>query len=101
MRARTPTQRVKVEARSAGEHSRMSVTLDVSKLGAWLNALAFCRVERRACDAGRSAARGGGRALGGGDASRMNEEGPSQGCGGHCLFSFTMVGPALRPVFLN
>ena len=31
----------------------MSVTLDVSKLSGWLNAVALCRVERRACDAGR------------------------------------------------
>ena len=35
----------------------MSVTLDVSKLSAWLNADAFCRVERRACGVGRGAAR--------------------------------------------
>ena len=35
----------------------MFVTLDVSKLSGWLNALAPCRVERRACDAGRGAAR--------------------------------------------
>ena len=35
----------------------MAVTLDVSKLSGWLNALASCRVERRACDAGRGAAR--------------------------------------------
>ena len=35
----------------------MSVTLDVSKLSAWLNANACCRVERRACDAGRGKAR--------------------------------------------
>eukprot|EP00964_Phaeocystis_antarctica_P124178 scaffold87868_cov89-Phaeocystis_antarctica.AAC.2 len=27
---------------------RMSMTLDVSKLTGWLNALAFCRVENRA-----------------------------------------------------
>ena len=33
------------------------VTLDVSKLGGWLNAFASCRVERRVCDAGRGAAR--------------------------------------------
>ena len=33
------------------------VTLDVSKLSGWLNAIADCRVERRACDAGRGAAR--------------------------------------------
>ena len=37
--------------------SRMFVTLDVSKLSGWLNADAPCRVERRACDAGRGAAR--------------------------------------------
>ena len=35
----------------------MSVTLDVSRLSGWLNATAFCRVERRACDAGRGAGR--------------------------------------------
>ena len=29
----------------------MSVTLDVSKLTGWLNAVASCRVESRACDA--------------------------------------------------
>eukprot|EP00964_Phaeocystis_antarctica_P070500 scaffold42939_cov45-Phaeocystis_antarctica.AAC.1 len=29
------------------------VTLDVSKLSGWLNPVAHCRVERRACDAGR------------------------------------------------
>ena len=32
---------------------RMLMTLDVSKLSGWLNAFAFCRVESRACDAGR------------------------------------------------
>ena len=35
----------------------MSVTLDVSKLSGWLNADASCRVERRACDAGRGVGR--------------------------------------------
>ena len=35
----------------------MVVTLDVSKLSGWLNGDAPCRVERRACDAGRGAAR--------------------------------------------
>ena len=33
------------------------VTLDVSKLSGWLNADADCRVERRACNARRGAAR--------------------------------------------
>eukprot|EP00964_Phaeocystis_antarctica_P089365 scaffold57029_cov52-Phaeocystis_antarctica.AAC.2 len=32
---------------------RMVVTLDVSKLSGWLNANAYCRVERKAYDAGR------------------------------------------------
>ena len=43
---------------------RMVVTLDVSKLSGWLNANAFYRVERRACDEGSGTAReagGGGR----------------------------------------
>ena len=35
----------------------MSVTLDVSKLRGWLNTDARCRVERRACNAGRGAGR--------------------------------------------
>jgi hypothetical protein len=30
----------------------MVVTLEVSKLSGWLKALAYCRVEGRACDAG-------------------------------------------------
>eukprot|EP00964_Phaeocystis_antarctica_P046223 scaffold26677_cov59-Phaeocystis_antarctica.AAC.6 len=34
----------------------MSVTLDVSKLSAWLNADASCRVERQACNVGRGTA---------------------------------------------
>ena len=35
----------------------MVVTLDVSKLSGWLKAVAYCQVERRACDVGRGAAR--------------------------------------------
>ena len=35
----------------------MVVTLDVSKLSSWLNAVAPCRVERRACDAGKGMSR--------------------------------------------
>ena len=31
----------------------MSVTLEVSQLSGWLNLYACCRVERRACNAGR------------------------------------------------
>ena len=60
----------------------MSVTLDVSKLSGWLNADACCRVERRACDARKRCSRGGVRKLGGGDASGMHREGPTQGCRG-------------------
>ena len=49
---------------------RMFVTLDVSKLSGWLNAFAFCRVERRECDVGRGATREArGRWLCDGDAS--------------------------------
>ena len=44
-------------ARACAERTKnmtpMFVTLDVSKLSGWLNATAFCRVERRACDAER------------------------------------------------
>ena len=36
----------------------MVVTLDVSKLSGWLNADAYCRVERRAYDAERGVGRG-------------------------------------------
>ena len=50
-----------VGARARAERTEnmysMVVTLDVSKLSAWLNDDARCRVERRACDAGRGAAR--------------------------------------------
>ena len=57
----TGTARLKaVGARARAECTSnmptMVVTLDVSKLSGWLNALA-CRVERRACDARRGAAR--------------------------------------------
>ena len=50
-----------VGARARAERTQnmsyMVVTLDVSKLSGWLNAFAFCRVERRACDVGRGTAR--------------------------------------------
>eukprot|EP00964_Phaeocystis_antarctica_P060962 scaffold36380_cov50-Phaeocystis_antarctica.AAC.2 len=44
---------------------RSALTLDVSKLSGWLNALAYCQAERRAYDAGRGAGRemGGPRAM--------------------------------------
>ena len=50
-----------VGARARAERTQnmpaMVVTLDVSKLSGWLNSDAYCRVERRACDAGRGTAR--------------------------------------------
>ena len=48
---------VRARAERTGNMPYMVVTLDVSKLSGWLNADAYCRVERRACDAGRGAAR--------------------------------------------
>ena len=61
----------------------ISVTLEVSKLSGWLNLLAPCRdrVERRACDAGRSASQEAGGASGGSGASGLLGEGPTQGWG--------------------
>ena len=56
------------------------VTLDVSKLSGWLNALASCRVDRRACDAGKTCGSKSVRALGSGNATGMHGEGPTQGC---------------------
>jgi len=58
----------------------MVVTLDVSKLSGWLNALASCRVDRRACDAGKTCGSKSVRALGSGNATGMHGEGPTQGC---------------------
>ena len=42
----------------------MFVTLNVSTLSGWLNATAFCQVERRTCDAGRDVRAGRRAALG-------------------------------------
>ena len=55
-----PDSRLWVRARAERTQNMltMSVTLDVSKLSAWLNADAPCQVERRACDAGSGAGRG-------------------------------------------
>ena len=56
-----PTQGCAMGARARAERTEnmrsMSVTLDVSKVSAWLNRSAPCRVETRACDAGRGAVR--------------------------------------------
>ena len=54
-------RREDVGARARAERTEnmtpMFVTLAVSKLSSWLNADANCRVEGRACDVGRGAAR--------------------------------------------
>ena len=60
----------------------MVVTLDVSKLSGWLNAFAYCRVERAGMRCGRRCGPEGGRASGGGSAIGTHGEGPTQGCGG-------------------
>ena len=52
-----PDSRLQGRAERTPNMPTMLVTLDVSKLSAWLNADARCRVERRACGVGRGAAR--------------------------------------------
>jgi len=55
----------------------MVVTLEVSKLSGWLKAVAYCRVEGRACDAGGRGVRAGRREglwCGGGTTSGMQGE---------------------------
>ena len=80
-RARLKAVGARARAERTSNICRMFVTLDVSKLSAWLNADACCRVERRACDAGSGipARAGGVRVLGGGDAIGVHGEGPTQG----------------------
>ena len=56
-RARLKAVGARARAERTWNMPYMFVTLDVSKLSGWLNADADCRVERRACDAGRGAAR--------------------------------------------
>ena len=60
----------------------MDVTLDVSKVSGWLNALASCRVEKRACDAEQGAGREtGGRAVAAAQVARFRVGQPK--AGGH------------------
>jgi len=60
-RARLKAWGPRARAERTKNISRMSVTLEVSKLSGWLKADAPCRVEGRACDAGgRGASREGG-----------------------------------------
>ena len=54
-RVRLKALGARARAERTSNMSLMSVTLDVSKLSAWLNADAHCRVERRACDARQGA----------------------------------------------
>ena len=56
-RARLKAMGARACAERTWNMASMVVTLDVSKLSGWLNADASCRVERRACDVGRGAAR--------------------------------------------
>ena len=56
-RARLKAVGARARAERTSNILRMSVTLDVSKMSGWLNALADCRVERRGCEVGRGAAR--------------------------------------------
>ena len=55
-RARLKAVGARARAERTENMAPMFVTLDVSKLSGWLNAYACCRVERRACDAGRGTA---------------------------------------------
>ena len=56
-RARLKAMEARARAERTPNMPYMVVTLEVSKLSGWLNADESCRVERRACDAGRGAAR--------------------------------------------
>ena len=80
-----PTQARLGGRRARAERTRnmafMLVTLEVSRLSSWLNADAPCRVERRSMRCGARCAPGGGRAWGGGGASGMHGDGPTQGLG--------------------
>eukprot|EP00964_Phaeocystis_antarctica_P069419 scaffold42180_cov51-Phaeocystis_antarctica.AAC.1 len=60
----------------------MFVTLDVSKLSGWLNAVAPCRVERRVCDAEREVWAGRRQGMGWRRRKRRVGRGPTKGCGG-------------------
>jgi hypothetical protein len=82
MHGEGPTQGLGVRARAERTRNMplMSVTVEVSKLSGWLNAFAFCRVERGgAYEGGARFAPGGGRPWGGGGASGMHGEDPTQG----------------------
>ena len=83
-----------VGARARAERTEimpnMFVTLDVSKLSGWLNALAYCRVERRACNARRGAAREAWRKVAATQCRRAHGEGPTQGWGARARVERTL-----------
>jgi len=74
----------RARAERTANMSLMSVTLEVSKLSGWLKAVAYCRVEGRACDAG---GRGASREAGGPgvwwrhDKRHARGKGPTHGLG--------------------
>ena len=74
---------VEVEGRARVERTEnihfMSVTLDVSRLSGWLNAFAFCRVERGTIGGGATCGQAVGR-VGRGGWWRKQQGGPD--CGG-------------------
>jgi hypothetical protein len=72
--------RVRARAERTSNISCMPMTLEVSKLSGWLKARAYCRVDKEGrAMRGEVRAAGGGRAWGGGGASGMHGEGPTQG----------------------
>jgi hypothetical protein len=79
-----PTQGLGARARAERTVNmpNMVVTLEVSKLSGWLNAYVDYRVEGRGMRCGSRCAPGGGRAWGGGGASGVHGEVPTQGLGG-------------------
>jgi len=84
-RGKGPTQGLGAKGTRAARTrniSNMVVTLEVTKLSGWLNTDAYCRVEGRACDAGRERWEpGGGRAWGAWwrHTRGMHRDGPTQG----------------------
>ena len=74
----------------------MSVTLDVSKLSGWLNAAAFCRVERRVYDAERGVGREAGkRGPAAAHERHARGEGLAVKAGGLCAFLLASIRPSV------
>ena len=80
-RARLKAVGARARAERTANMDCMFVTLDMLKLSAWLNAVAYCRVvERAGMRCGKRSSPGGVRALSGGEGG-LHGEGPTQGCG--------------------